>query len=209
MGLTDSARLVEACLRGAAPAEVAELAQRVAEGAEGRAGLGVVFDESADGRWGPPPRHLRWTPLYWAIMQKHGALALRLLELGAAAEGRAGGSPGHDNSPLLRASMFGDELGGEGVDVVGALLARGADANTKNDNGTTALMFAIERGHLRVARQLLAAGADAGVRETCGGRTARSIRAAKGISASELPLPGDDADGGGGKGGGGGGGGGW
>jgi hypothetical protein len=176
----DSSRLVEACQRGAAPDEIAELAERVANGPEGRKGLDRLFHESADGRWGPSPRHLNWSPLYWAIMHKHGPLALRLIELGAAADG-----PGHDNAPLLRACMFGDEL------VVRALLANGADPNAKNVNGTTALMFAIERGHLRIARQLLAAGADASVRETLGGRTARDIRRAKGFSAKELHLPGD------------------
>lgn len=179
MGLNE---LVCACLRDAPPEEVADVAQRVAA-RDGAAALNAVFDERDDGTWGPPPRHLRWTP---AIMKRHGGLALRLLELGAAAETESGGSPGHANTPLLRASMFGAELR---ADVVGALISRGANVDGKNDNGTTCLMFAIERGHLEVARQLLGAGCDARVRETCGGRTAALIRAAAGVSAAQLPFP--------------------
>lgn len=41
------------------------------------------------------------------------------------------------------------------VVMVRLLLSYGADANIQDDQGTTALMFAAERGHTHVARLLL------------------------------------------------------
>ena len=46
------------------------------------------------------------------------------------------------------------------LDVVQALLAKGADVNAKDNDGATALMLASQNGHLDVVQALLAKGAD-------------------------------------------------
>jgi uncharacterized protein len=46
------------------------------------------------------------------------------------------------------------------VDVVQALLAKGAEVNAKNNNGATALIWASIQGHVDVVQALLAKGAD-------------------------------------------------
>ncbi|KAA8495391.1 putative ankyrin repeat protein [Porphyridium purpureum] len=43
---------------------------------------------------------------------------------------------------------------------VTALVDAGADIDAENDNGMTALLFAVCKGHVRTARELLKAGAD-------------------------------------------------
>ena len=46
------------------------------------------------------------------------------------------------------------------IDVVQALLDKGADVNVKANNGTTALIAAAQEGHIEVVRALLDKGAD-------------------------------------------------
>jgi hypothetical protein len=57
---------------------------------------------------------------------------------------------------------------------VTALLDKGADVNARFRYGTTALFKAAERGHLEVAKVLLARGADVAVKDTFYGSTAIS-----------------------------------
>jgi ankyrin repeat protein len=58
------------------------------------------------------------------------------------------------------------------VDVVDALLARGADVNAKEpSHQQTALMWAVSRGHDRIVSRLLAAGADVNARSRVRRRT--------------------------------------
>ena len=56
----------------------------------------------------------------------------------------------------------------EGFDgIVSTLILRGADKDAVDNDGVTALILASFRGHLSVVKKiLLAAGADAGIRET-------------------------------------------
>jgi ankyrin repeat protein len=56
--------------------------------------------------------------------------------------------------PLLLAAMEGDHA------QVQALIAGGADVNTKDKDGDTALMFACFKGDVRVVKTLLANNAD-------------------------------------------------
>src|SRR5689334_9770027 len=45
------------------------------------------------------------------------------------------------------------------LDIVQLLVSRGADVNATNEDGSTALMAAVVKGHVHVVRVLLAAGA--------------------------------------------------
>jgi ankyrin repeat protein len=67
------------------------------------------------------------------------------------------------------------------------LLARGADPNTPNKYGGTALSLAAENGHVEVIRVLLAAGADPHFRtkDTC---TALSLAVMRGQEAAVTSL---------------------
>jgi len=59
---------------------------------------------------------------------------------------------------LLTAVAHGD------YDFTKALIAKGADANTKDENGNTPLMYAISVGHTNIVKKLIANGADANAR---------------------------------------------
>ena len=72
------------------------------------------------------------------------------------------------NAQLFEAVRSGDAAR------VSALLDKGADVNAKFRYGTTALFKAAERGHLEVAKVLLARGADVTVKDTFYGSTALS-----------------------------------
>ena len=65
-----------------------------------------------------------------------------------------------DLTALLMASQFGH------VDVVQALLAKGADVNAKDSRGLTALMMASQFGHVDVVQALIAKGADVNAQES-------------------------------------------
>ena len=59
-------------------------------------------------------------------------------------------------------------------DLVQALLAKGADANAKANDGVTALMLASRQGHREVVQALLARGADVNAKAN-DGRTALTV----------------------------------
>lgn len=142
-----------------------------------RPALDVVYDE--DPTRYVPPLNERWTPLYWAIHNRHEDICIMLLRSGARADYIVGGS----DTPLLRASMLGLDS------VVAELIARGANESAKNCNGTTCLMLALEGGWVSVAQRLLLARCEVAGRETCdGGRTAREIRDARALIC---PFPGE------------------
>ena len=61
---------------------------------------------------------------------------------------------------LIAAAKQGD------ADVVKALLAKGANVNSKNSYGATALTFAADKGHLAVTKLLLQNKADVNVQDT-------------------------------------------
>jgi ankyrin repeat protein len=71
------------------------------------------------------------------------------------------------------------------LDVVQALLAKGAEVNAKANNGGTALMLASLAGHPDVVQALLAQGADVNAK-TSGGVTA--LMAAKDFAVIGLLL---------------------
>lgn len=73
------------------------------------------------------------------------------------------------------------------LNLVNLLLERGADVNARRRDGMTALHAAAWRGHLRVIRRLLDAGADARIKATEGphaGQTAADTARAQGQSAA-------------------------
>ena len=72
------------------------------------------------------------------------------------------------NDQLYEAVRKGD------LAAVTALLDKGADVNAKFRYGATALFKAAERGHVEIAKLLLARGADATVKDTFYGATAMS-----------------------------------
>lgn len=71
---------------------------------------------------------------------------------------------------LWQAASAGDS------DVLGALLAAGADASTVHDDGTTVLMAAAVSGDAECVRLLLAAGADPTFRDRTGRNAADRVR---------------------------------
>jgi len=72
---------------------------------------------------------------------------------------------------LIRAARSGD------IKRVQALLAAGADANTSDHDGTTALMFAALAGYTEIVRLLLAQGADINMPRKLFGVTALMLAA--------------------------------
>ena len=73
-------------------------------------------------------------------------------------------------TPLMWASEEGH------LDVVQALLTKGADVNAKTfENGMTPLMWASEEGHLDVVQVLITKGADVNAKEIEGGGTALGL----------------------------------
>ncbi len=109
------------------------------------------------------------TALHWAAMRGDVALARLLLQAGASpkAATRVGAY-----TPLLLAAKAGYG------DVVAALLASGADAGVKTDNGTTALMFAAASGDVASVEQLIAQRVELDARESTRGLTAAMFAAA-------------------------------
>jgi ankyrin repeat protein len=84
-------------------------------------------------------------------------------------------------SKLLMASWDGN------TNRVQALLAKGAEVNTKDSRGMTALMVASEKGHVEVVKALLASGADVNIK-TNEGWTALMFASEKGDIETVLAL---------------------
>ena len=80
--------------------------------------------------------------------------------------------------PTLAESLIDASLNGH-VEVVEALLAKGADINAKTKIGWTALIGASLKGHVEVVKLLLAKGADINA-TTEDGRTALMAASSKG-----------------------------
>lgn len=62
--------------------------------------------------------------------------------------------------------MFAAE--GDSPEIVTLLIKAGADLNTRNNDGETALIAAVKRGHVETTRLLLMAGADVKIRDAEG-----------------------------------------
>jgi ankyrin repeat protein len=106
------------------------------------------------------------TPLYRAVRSVDLATVRLLLDRGAnPSKALADGS-----TPLMAAAGLGAPRGGDEevtdagdrndpVDVLKALVAKGANVNAANDLGMTPLHYAVQRGHERIIEYLAAAGA--------------------------------------------------
>jgi hypothetical protein len=68
------------------------------------------------------------------------------------------------------------------TDSVKALLEHGADVNTRNNDGCTALILAASSGEIEIVRALLSKGADVSARLTQTGKTALMLAKEKGYS---------------------------
>src|SRR6266568_876068 len=103
------------------------------------------------------------TALHWAAMKNDADLAQTLLYAGAnvRAKTRIG-----DYTPLVLAAKSGNAA------VMPALIAAGADVNTKTSNGTTALMFAAASGNVDAVNALVDHGADINAVESVRGLNA-------------------------------------
>src|SRR5207302_11156676 len=91
------------------------------------------------------------TALHWAAMKNDAELTETLLYAGAnvRAKTRIG-----DYTPLVLAARAGN------ASVIPALVAAGADVNSKTSNGTTPLMLAATSGSVDAVNALLDTGAD-------------------------------------------------
>ena len=79
------------------------------------------------------------------------------------------------NAPLCVAAVKGH------TEAVEVLLKRGADPNFQENNGWTALHYAVSKGHVPVVKALLRAGADPEIRESSShGMTASYVAALRG-----------------------------
>ena len=74
----------------------------------------------------------------------------------------AGAHAADVSAPLHDAVIAGDAA------KVTALLAKGADVNSRNENGYTPLFLAVDRGRMQIVQLLLDRGADASVRNNDG-----------------------------------------
>ena len=81
------------------------------------------------------------TPLMWASSGDHADIVTLLLEKGADIKGA-----------LFRT--------GNKIEIVRLLLDKGADVNERQNNGTTPLVYASEKGYAEIVRLLLDRGAD-------------------------------------------------
>jgi uncharacterized protein len=126
------------------------------------------------------------TPLYRAVRGTDLASVRLLLEHGAdPSQGIDDGS-----TPLMAAAGLGAPRGGgddevtdagakaDPLDVVKALVDKGADVNALNETGMTALHFAVQRGSDRIVEYLAGKGAKFDVRNKQG-KTPRDLARGK------------------------------
>ena len=114
------------------------------------------------------------SPLLISLQYKHEDIALELLADGQNARIDAS-TPMDGAFPLLVAS------GENYMRVVKRLVQRGANVNLKNQNGATALEYAIVRGHTRIAKYLVKHGANASARVKSTGATMLMLAAKNGM----------------------------
>lgn len=94
-----------------------------------------------------------------AVRHKNIMQVVALLAQGADIEER---DEGVQQTPLMRAAQVGEPK------IAQILLARRADIDASDDDGNTALMFAVKGRHFRVVRLLLKHGADPTLRNAEG-----------------------------------------
>ena len=126
------------------------------------------------------------TALHWAAYQNNVDLAQKLIHAGASVKAvtRLGAI-----SPLLMACRNGS------ASMIDVLLAAGADANSPDEHGTTALMMAAASGNADAVRTLLNHRANVNARESVHGQTALMFAAAlnRGAVVQVLMAHGADA----------------
>lgn len=96
-------------------------------------------------------------PVIYAAARGDAAIVKRLLDAGVDVEARYA----HDLTVLMWGAGYVDSVAeANGVELVGLLLDRGAKVDSLDDRGETALMIAVQRGHVMVVDLLLKRGAD-------------------------------------------------
>src|SRR5512134_547895 len=118
------------------------------------------------------------------MRRRLGYLALAALVLAA----QAGSMAAAVEAPLAVAAMH------EDLAEVRTLLAGGADPNTPQGDGMTALHWAAERGQPEIAAALLAGGARVSATTRLGAYTPLHLAARRGHDAVALPLIAAGAD---------------
>jgi hypothetical protein len=118
-----------------------------------------------------------------AVLQEDGAM-LDLLVANGLDAGRPLNNARVGRTPLMLAAMAGLEVSVE------RLLRHRVDPNARDPRGMTALMYAMlrDRGHDRIVRALLAAGADASLKSDAG-LTARDFALKYGATQLAEALP--------------------
>ncbi|TKA72535.1 hypothetical protein B0A49_04229 [Cryomyces minteri] len=134
-------------------------------------------------------------PLHWAISYNR----LPIVEI--LAERRDFDADAQDGSgwtSLMMASSLKDD---EGEALLDLLLAKGADVNTKNNNGQTALHFAASKNNLAIGRKLIQHKASSRVKDRRGqlplhrAAAVGSVPMVKLLLGSKSPLNATDMDG--------------
>ena len=104
------------------------------------------------------------TPLFCAV-EDHADMAVIKALLEHKADVNIAAAKRNNNTPLIEAARSWDEGCAE---LVGLLLAAGADPNARVANGRTALLFAVREKKAEVVRKLLDKGADPNIPEKDG-----------------------------------------
>jgi len=115
--------------------------------------------------------------LHAAIAQGEYAVALGMIEQGADIEAK---DPGAGASPLHYAVMKGS------MTLIGVLLAKGADVNSRTKSGTTPLHTAVLYARYEAAERLLTKGADVNARSASGTTPLALAEAARNSSLQRL-----------------------
>jgi ankyrin repeat protein len=104
-------------------------------------------------------------PVLYAAARGFAPIVDRLLATGIDVNARYG----NDLTLLMWAAGHADDVPEQdGVDLVAALLAKGAHVDDADNRGRTPLMLAAEQGHSAIAELLIRAGADIGKRDITG-----------------------------------------
>lgn len=93
-----------------------------------------------------------WTPLMFAVKNGHDNIALYLIEKGADVRRKT--------STEIGSTVLDFAADGKKLNVIDAILNKGADVNGKGKDGLTPLEFAAWAGNLDVAKLLISRGAD-------------------------------------------------